>query len=86
VRDQHETIQIMPKSDAIDSRQGSATLSGGSLSVSSPWVSSATRVFLSTLHTSSPGFLTASSSAGSFTIRSTSSADSSTVAWMLTTA
>lgn len=74
------------QSDAIDSRQGSATLSGGSMSVSSPWVSSVTRVFLSTLHTSSPGFLSVSSSAGSFTIRSTSSADSSTVAWMLTTA
>jgi Pectate lyase superfamily protein len=74
------------QSDAVLSRQGSAALSGGSASVSSPWVSSVTRVFLSTLQTSSPGFLSVSRSVGSFTINSTTSSDSSTVAWMLTTA
>jgi hypothetical protein len=74
------------QSDTVHSRQGSATLSGGSVSVTSPWISSASRVFLSTLHTASPGFLSVRPSAGSFTISSTSSADSSTVAWMLTTA
>lgn len=74
------------QSDTTRPRQGSVTLSGGSASVTSPWVSSASRVFLSTIHTSSPGFLSVSRSAGSFTVSSTSSADSSTVAWMLTTA
>lgn len=74
------------QSDTVHSRQGSATLSSGSAAVSSAWMSSVSRVFLSMLQTSSPGFLSISRSAGSFTINSTSSSDSSTVAWMLTTA
>jgi Pectate lyase superfamily protein len=74
------------QSTTIISRQGSATLQSGTVTVTNAWVSSTSRVFLSTIQTSSPGFLSVSRSTGSFKINSTSSSDASTVAWMLTTA
>jgi hypothetical protein len=74
------------QSTAVISRHGSVTLSGGTATVTNAWVSTSSRVFLSTLKTSSPGFLSVTRSAGSLKITSTSSSDASTVAWMLTTA
>lgn len=73
-------------STAIISRQGSETLQSGAVTVNNSWVSPTSRVFLSTLKSSSPGFLSVSRSPASLTINSTSSSDASTVAWMLTTA
>lgn len=74
------------QSTAVISRQGSVTLSGGTATVTNDWASTSSRVFLSTLKTSSPGFLSVTRSEGSFVISSTSSSDASDVAWMLTTA
>jgi hypothetical protein len=69
-------------------RQGSATLSGGTTElVTNPWVSPTTLIFLSRLQIGgTAGTLTVSPTTGGFTISSSSKTDSSTVAWMLTTA
>jgi len=74
------------QSTTVISRQGSVPLSAGTATVTNSWVSTSSRVFLSSLKTSSPGFLSVTRSAGSFKITSTSSSDASMVAWMLTTA
>lgn len=74
------------QSGSTISRQGSVTLSGGAASVSNVWVSAVSRVFLTPLHSSGPGFLSVSRTSGGFTISSSSGSDASTVAWMLTTA
>jgi hypothetical protein len=69
-------------------RQGSATLAAGTSGlVTNPWVSSTTLIFLSRLQIGgTAGTLSVSPTTGGFTINSSSKSDSSTVAWMLTTA
>jgi hypothetical protein len=70
---------------AINSRQGTSVLSDGSATVTSPWLTADSRIFLSnTLAGGTPGFVYVSGrSAGSFTISSTSSSDASQIAWMI---
>jgi hypothetical protein len=70
---------------AINSRLGTSVLSRGSATVTNPWVTTDSRIFLSnTLAGGTPGFVYVSSrSAGNFTIRSTSRSDTSQIAWMI---
>jgi hypothetical protein len=69
-------------------RQGSATLAAGTSElVTNPWVSPTTLIFLSRLQVGgTAGTLSVTPAEGGFTINSSSTKDSSTVAWMLTTA
>jgi hypothetical protein len=70
---------------AINSRMGTSVLSRGSATVTSPWLTADSRIFLSnTLAGGTPGFVYVSSrTAGHFTISSTSRSDTSQIAWMI---
>jgi hypothetical protein len=72
-------------SQSVDCRTGAVNLSGGKATVSSPWVTSVSRIFLSNTHAGgTPGFVYVSARLdGSFTIQSTSASDTSRIAWQL---
>jgi hypothetical protein len=83
----------------IQPRLGTAVLSGGTATVKNPWLTADTRIFLSnTLAGGTPGFVYVSArtdptvvtgdggtagTPGSFTITSSSSTDTSRIAWMI---
>ncbi len=76
------------QTSTIDSRQGTAVLSAGTVTVTSPWLTAESRIFVSnTLAGGTPGYLYVSSqtggSPGQFTISSSSKSDTSQVAWMI---
>jgi len=73
------------ESTTIAARTGSATLSGGTATVSTPWAFPGSLIQLTNVGPSAKVGTPCVSSrrTGSFTIKSTSSADSSTIAWMI---
>jgi hypothetical protein len=73
------------ESRTISPRSGKVTLSGGTATVSSPWAFPASLIYLTNISPSgTPGTPYVSSrGTGSFTIESTSSTDSGTIAWMI---
>ncbi len=76
------------QTSTIDSRQGTAVLSAGTVTVTSPWLTAESRIFVSnTLSGGTPGYLYVSSqsggSPGQFTITSSSKSDTSQIAWMI---
>jgi hypothetical protein len=73
------------KTSVINRRQGTATLSGGTVTVSNAWVTASSRILLTNIGGSGTvGALYVSAlSAGSLTIQSTSSSDTSRVLWAI---
>ena len=73
------------KSTAISQRSGKVKLSGGTATVSTPWAYGNSLICLTKIgKAGTVGTLNVSSTTtGSFTIRSTSGSDASTVAWMI---
>jgi hypothetical protein len=73
------------ESTAISPRTGSVTLTGGTATVSSPWAFPQSLIYLTNVGPAGTVGTPCVSArdAGSFTITSTSDADTSTIAWML---
>jgi hypothetical protein len=73
------------ESRTISPRTGKIALSGGTATVSSPWAFPGSLIYLTNIGPSgTPGTPHVSSrGTGSFTIESTSSTDSGTIAWMI---
>ena len=73
------------ESTAISQRSGKVTLSGGTATVPTPWAYGNSLICLTNIGKAGTiGTLQVSSrTTGSFTIKSTSGSDASTVAWMI---